>query len=436
MKTHLSGIRIVTMGCSKNLVDSEVLMKQIDSNGIPVMHDDQPGNADTIIINTCGFIHDAKQESVDMILHYAQMKSSGKIKRLFITGCLSERYEIELKKELPSLDGVYGVAQLPQIIEELGLEYKKNLLGERYLTTPDHFAYLKISEGCSRKCSFCAIPVIRGPHISRTKEEIVAEAWHLADKGVKELILVAQDLSYYGFDLNGTFQLPGLLENIESINGIEWIRLHYAFPANFPMEVIDLIRNSSRICRYLDIPLQHISDNMLRLMRRGINKKKTIELIQMIRRKVPDIALRTTMLVGHPGETKRDFEELKHFIQETRFERLGVFTYSHEEDTYACKTMKNNIPEKLKQERAEEIMLIQEGISREQNKQKENLVFRTIIDSTGDDVARGRTEFDSPEVDNEVLIKADKKIRTGEFYQIKITGSDSFDLMGELVQPD
>ena len=411
-------------------------MKQIDSNGIPVMHDDQPGNADTIIINTCGFIHDAKQESVDMILHYAQMKSSGKIKRLFITGCLSERYEIELKKELPSLDGVYGVAQLPQIIEELGLEYKKNLLGERYLTTPDHFAYLKISEGCSRKCSFCAIPVIRGPHISRTKEEIVAEAWHLADKGVKELILVAQDLSYYGFDLNGTFQLPGLLENIESINGIEWIRLHYAFPANFPMEVIDLIRNSSRICRYLDIPLQHISDNMLRLMRRGINKKKTIELIQMIRRKVPDIALRTTILVGHPGETKRDFEELKHFIQETRFERLGVFTYSHEEDTYACKTMKNNIPEKLKQERAEEIMLIQEGISREQNKQKENLVFRTIIDSTGDDVARGRTEFDSPEVDNEVLIKADKKIRTGEFYQIKITGSDSFDLMGELVQPD
>jgi ribosomal protein S12 methylthiotransferase len=436
VKTHPLGIRIVTMGCSKNLVDSEVLMRQIDANGIYVLHDDQPGNADTIIINTCGFIHDAKQESVDMILHYAQMKSSGQIRRLFITGCLSERYENELKKEIPFLDGVYGVAQLPQIIKDLGLEYKDSLLGERYLTTPSHYAYLKISEGCSRKCSFCAIPVIRGPHTSRSKDEIVSEAGHLADKGIKELILVAQDLSYYGFDLNGTFQLPALLESLQSIAGIEWIRLHYAFPANFPMEVMDLMKNSPQICKYLDIPLQHISDKMLKLMRRGINKKKTIELIQMIRTRVPDIALRTTMLVGHPGETKKDFEELKDFIREARFERLGVFTYSHEEDTYASKTMKNNISETLKQERAEEIMLIQEGISRELNKKKENQVFLTLIDAVGDEFARGRTEFDSPEVDNEVLIKPHKSLTIGNFYPIKITESDSFDLWGELARID
>lgn len=432
MKTRPSGIRIVTMGCSKNLVDSETLLRQFRANELRVYHNEGKGRADTVIINTCGFIHDAKQESIDMILHYADLKSKGSLKRLYVMGCLSERYTEELKNEIPEIDGIFGVSEFAKITESLGLNFKNELLGERMLTTPVHYAYLKISEGCSRSCSFCAIPKIRGPHISKKPEDVLAEAEFLAAAGIKEIILVAQDLSYYGFDLNKQFQLPALVEKLARINGPEWIRLHYAFPANFPFDITRVMSNSPKVCRYLDIPLQHISDNMLKLMRRGITRKKSIELIEKLRKDVPGIALRTTMLVGHPGETDKDFSELMDFVKEAEFERLGVFTYSHEEDTHAYNTMTNNIPSHVMQARANDLMALQEKISEKLNLDRVGREFKILIDRKEDDYFIGRTEFDSPEVDNEVLVKASAKLKTGEFYNVKITGSDHFDLFGEV----
>jgi ribosomal protein S12 methylthiotransferase len=433
MKTRPSGIRIVTMGCSKNLVDSESLLKQFRANRLRVYHNEEKGHVDTVIVNTCGFIHDAKQESIDMILEYAQRKTKGAIKSLYVIGCLSERYEKELRQEIPEIDGIYGVGRFREIMEQMDLDYKKEILGERVITTPGHYAYLKISEGCSRSCSFCAIPKIRGPHISKPPEEILREAEFLAAEGVKEIILVAQDLSYYGFDLNKQYQLPGLLQKLIGVQGPEWIRLHYAFPANFPMDIIPVIKNSKKICRYLDIPLQHISDRMLKFMRRGLNRKKTIELIETLRKEIPGVALRTTMLIGHPGETDKDFRELMDFVKEAAFERLGVFTYSHEEDTYAFEKMKNSIPAQVMNARAAELMALQEVISEKINRDRVGQVCRVIVDRQEGDYFVGRTEYDSPEVDNEVLIKTDIKIKTGEFYLVKITGSDHFDLYGEIL---
>ncbi len=433
MKTKPSGIRIVTMGCSKNLVDSETLLRQFRANELRVFHNEDKGKADTIFINTCGFIHDARQESVDMILHYAGLKTKGLIKRLYVIGCLSERYRDELIAEIPEIDGVYGVSEFRSITENLGLNYKNELLGERVLTTPGHYAYLKISEGCSRSCSFCAIPKIRGPHLSKQPADVIREAEFLAAAGVKEIILVAQDLSYYGYDLNKEYQLAGLLEELVKMKGAEWIRLHYAFPANFPMDILPLMRDSGIICRYLDIPLQHISDRMLKLMRRGLNRKKTMELIEKIRKEVPGIALRTTMLVGHPGETDKDFVELIDFVEEAAFERLGVFTYSHEEDTHAFQNMENSIPSHVMEARAAELMALQEGISGRINSSRVGQVYRVIVDRQEGKYYVGRTEYDSPEIDNEVLIKIGAKIKTGEFYPVKITGSDPFDLYGEIL---
>lgn len=433
MKTKPSGIRIVTMGCSKNLVDSETLLRQFRANELRVYHNEDKGKADTILINTCGFIHDAKQESVDMILHYAGMKTKGLIKRLYVIGCLSERYRDELIDEIPEIDGVYGVSEFRSITENLGLNYKNELLGERVLTTPGHYAYLKISEGCSRSCSFCAIPKIRGPHLSKPPVDVIREAEFLAAAGVKEIILVAQDLSYYGYDLNKEYQLAGLLEQLVKVEGAEWIRLHYAFPANFPVNILPLMRDSGKICRYLDIPLQHISDRMLKLMRRGLNRKKTMELIEKIRKEVPGVALRTTMLVGHPGETDKDFEELMDFVKEASFERLGVFTYSHEEDTHAFQHMENSIPSHVMESRAAELMALQEGISERINSSRVGQVYRVLVDRQEGEYYVGRTEYDSPEVDNEVLIRSAAKIKTGEFYPVKITGSDHFDLFGEIL---
>ena len=432
MKTRPSGIRIVTMGCSKNLVDSESLLKQFQANRIKVYHNEEKGRADTIIVNTCGFIHDAKQESVDMILEYARQKTTGSVKKLFVMGCLSERYEDELKKEIPEIDALYGVSSFREILDQLGLDYRKEILGERVITTPSHYAYLKISEGCSRSCSFCAIPKIRGPHISKEPAEVLREAEYLATAGVKEIILVAQDLSYYGYDLNKEYRLPGLLEKLVRVKGPEWIRLHYAFPANFPMGIIPVMGDSGKICRYLDIPLQHISDHMLKIMRRGLNRKKTIELVETLRKEIPGIALRTTLMVGHPGETDKDFAELMHFVKEAEFERLGVFTYSHEEDTHAFQHLKNNIPSHVMEARASELMALQESISEKINRGRVGQIYKVLIDRKEGDYYIGRTEFDSPEVDNEVLIRVGSKIKTGEFYQIKITGYDHFDLFGEL----
>ncbi len=433
MKTRPSGIRVVTMGCSKNLVDSETLLRQFKANELKVYHNEDEEKTDTVIINTCGFINDAKQESIDMILRYAKLKSKGLLNNLYVMGCLSERYTDELIKEIPEIDNIFGVNEFQKIIGSLGLNFKNELLGERLLTTPAHYAYLKISEGCSRSCSFCAIPIIRGPHISKPIAEIVAETELLAISGVKELILVAQDLSYYGYDLNKRYQLSELLKNLEQINGPEWIRLHYAFPANFPLDILSLMINSDKICRYLDLPLQHISDRMLKLMRRGINKKNTIELIGKLRSEVPGIALRTTMLVGHPGETEKDFNELMDFIRQAEFERLGVFTYSHEDDTYAFKTMKNSVPMHIMQSRADELMALQQNISEKLNFSKVGGEFKVLVDRREGDFFIGRTEYDSPEIDNEVLIKPSAKVKTGEFFNVKITGSDKFDLFGEVI---
>ncbi|MBT8236583.1 MAG: 30S ribosomal protein S12 methylthiotransferase RimO, partial [Bacteroidia bacterium] len=408
-------INVVTLGCSKNLYDSEVLMGQLKASDKEVVHEEE-GNI--VVINTCGFIANAKEESVNTILHYAGMKQRGEVDQVFVTGCLSERYKPDLEKEIPDVDAYFGTRDLPELLAVLGADYKHELIGERTTATPKNYAYLKIAEGCDRPCSFCAIPLMRGKHRSKSIEDLVEESKKLAAKGVKELILIAQDLTYYGLDLYKKRELARLLKALVKVEGIEWIRLHYAFPTGFPMDVLDVMREEPKICNYLDIPLQHISDAILKSMRRGTTYEKTNALIRDFREKVPGIALRTTLIVGYPGETDADFELLKTWVQEMRFDRLGCFTYSHEEDTHAY-SLEDNIPEDVKLKRANAIMEIQSRISWELNQEKIGKVFRCMIDRKEGDVFIGRTEFDSPEVDNEVHISAlDNYLKIGDFAAI------------------
>jgi len=423
-------ISIITLGCSKNLVDSEVLMHQLQSAGYKVQHNPENVDGGTVIINTCGFINDAKEESIDTILDFAVARKNQDIQKLFVMGCLSQRYKSQLEKEMHEVDAFYGVSDLSRILADFEVDYKKDLIGERAVTTPGHYAYLKVSEGCDRSCSFCAIPLIRGKHISKPIEEIVKEACFLASKGVKEVMLIAQDLTYYGLDIYKKRALIDLLKELIKVDGIEWIRLHYAYPAGFPDALTELIKSSGKICNYLDIPLQHISDPILKSMKRGHNAEQTRNLIKKLRKEIPQIALRTTMIVGYPGETSEDFEMLKSFVKESRFERMGVFTYSHEEDTSAYK-LDDNVSDELKQSRLEELMAIQENISLEINQEKIGNVYEVIIDRKEGDFWIGRSEFDSPEVDNEILISKTFKLKTGDFFQIKITAAEAFDLFGE-----
>lgn len=420
-------INVITLGCSKNIFDSEVLMGQLKANDKNVVHQER-GNI--VVINTCGFIDNAKEESVNTILEQIQFKKEGKVDEVYVTGCLSERYKTDLEKEIPQVDAYFGTTDLPQLLKVLGADYKHELIGERMLTTPKYFAYMKIAEGCDRPCSFCAIPLMRGKHNSTPIEELVKQAKHLASDGVKELILIAQDLTYYGLDLYKKRSLADLLRSLVKVEGIEWIRLHYAFPTGFPEDVLEVIREESKICNYLDIPLQHISDSILKSMRRGTSQKKTTSLIKKIREKVPGIILRTTLIVGYPGETEEDFEILKNWVKEMRFERLGCFTYSHEENTHAFK-LHDNVPEEVKQERSNIIMDVQSQISWENNQACVGKIFRCLIDRKEGLNFVGRTFMDSPDVDNEVLIDAKKfYLKSGEFVNIKITEATDYDLIG------
>jgi len=426
-------INIITLGCSKNLVDSENIATQINNQNIDFTFDEFNFDADTVVINTCGFIADAKEESINTILEFAQAKIEGKIENLYVMGCLSERYKEDLEKDMPEVDQFFGVNDMQEIVEKLKIDYKKELLGERVISTPSHFAYLKISEGCNRTCAFCAIPLIRGKHVSVPMETLLSQAMNLAKKGVKELILIAQDLSYYGLDIYKKQKLAELVNKLSEIKGIEIIRLHYAYPANFPNDILPIIREKENVAKYLDIPFQHISDNVLAKMKRRHDKTLTNNLIRKIKEEVPDIAIRTTLLVGHPGETEKDFEELKEFVKEMRFDRLGVFTYSEEENTFGGDNYEDDVPEETKQKRANEIMEIQQQISFEINHAKIGKIFKVIIDKETDDYFVGRTEFDSPEVDNEVLINKNTELKIGEIYSAKIISAEDFDLYGELV---
>jgi ribosomal protein S12 methylthiotransferase len=430
MTSGLKKINVITLGCSKNLVDSEVMMRHLEE-GYEIVSD-SPDDSDIVIINTCGFIGDAKEESVDTILSAVEAKREGRINKVFVTGCLSQRYKKELEIEIEDVDGFYGVNDLPEILNTLHVNYKKELLGERHLTTPSHYAYLKVSEGCDRSCSFCAIPLIRGKHVSIPQEKLVEEVEFLASKGVKELLLIAQDLTYYGIDIYGNRTIAKLVESISQVDGIEWIRLHYAYPATFPDELLDVIRNNPKVCKYLDIPLQHISSRILKSMKRGHGSEATRLLLDKIKEQVPGVALRTTLIVGYPGETEEEFEELLDFIKKSEFDRLGVFQYSEEEDTAAAKLI-DDVPQEIKQERADRIMEVQQEISMQLNKKRVGKVFKTIIDRKEGDYYIGRTEFDSPEVDNEVLISTDKKLKTGEFYNVVIEKADYFDLFGRVI---
>jgi len=423
-------INVVTLGCSKNVYDSEVLMGQLKANKKQVVHEEE-GNV--VVINTCGFIANAKEESVNTILEYVQKKEAGTVDKVFVTGCLSERYKPDLQKEIPNVDEYFGTSELPSLLKALGADYKHELIGERLTTTPKNYAYLKIAEGCDRPCSFCAIPLMRGKHKSKPIEDLVTEAEKLAAKGVKELVLIAQDLTYYGLDLYKKRNLAELLEQLVQVDGIEWIRLHYAFPTGFPMDVLDVMNREPKVCNYLDIPLQHISDSILKSMRRGTTQAKTTKLLQDFRAAVPNMTIRTTLIVGYPGETEEDFNTLKQWVEDMRFERLGCFTYSHEENTHAY-NLEDNVPEDVKQERANEIMELQSQISWELNQQKIGQVFRCIIDRKEGNYFVGRTEFDSPDVDNEVLVDAAKHyVKQGEFVDIKIIETADFDLYGEPV---
>ncbi|MFZ7117344.1 MAG: 30S ribosomal protein S12 methylthiotransferase RimO [Bacteroidota bacterium] len=424
-------VNVVTLGCSKNVVDSEVLMGQLRVNEIEVEHESKR-QSEIVIINTCGFIDNAKQESIDTILHYAKEKEKGKIEKLIVTGCLSERYKPDLEKEIKGIDNIFGTRDLPLLLKTLGADYKHELIGERLVTTPRHFAYMKISEGCDRPCSFCAIPLMRGNHISKPIEELVHEARHLAAKGTKELLLIAQDSTFYGLDIYKERKLANLMEQLCSVDGIEWIRLHYAFPSGFPLDVLDIMQRENKICKYLDIPLQHASDNMLKSMRRGITREKTITLLDTVRNKIPDIAIRTTFISGYPGETEQDHETLIRFLEEMRFERVGVFTYSHEENTHAY-TLNDDVDEATKQRRLDELMQVQQNISDSINQKKVGNVFKTLFDRKEGNFFIGRTEYDSPEVDNEVLVDANENyVRVGDFANIKITSAEAFDLYGTL----
>lgn len=429
-------VNVVTLGCSKNLVDSEVLMGQLKANKFEVEHEGHGDDHQIVIINTCGFVDNAKQESIDTILRYVKAKKEGAVEKLYVTGCLSERYKKDLEKEIPEVDAYFGTRELPKILKTLKADYKHELVGERLLTTPFHYAYFKISEGCDRPCSFCAIPLMRGKHLSVPIDELMLRAKTLAAKGVKELLLIAQDLTYYGLDIYKKRELANLIDKLSDTEGIDWIRLHYAFPSGFPMEVLEIMKAKNNICNYLDMPLQHITDNMLSSMRRGITKQKTIDLVNKIRDTVPGIALRTTLIAGYPGETEKDHEEMLQWVQETKFERLGIFTYSHEENTHAH-LLKDDVSEKIKRKRADAVMAIQQEISMQLNKEKIGNNYKTLFDRKEGDYFIGRTEFDSPDVDNEVLVKAnnDTYIRIGDFENVRITDASDFDLYGELIKP-
>ena len=416
------------MGCSKNLVDSERLLKQLDANHFTVEHDSE-NHADIVIINTCGFINDAKEESIEMILRYCKQKKKKQIEKLFVIGCLSQRWANELRNEIPDVDQFFGTNDLDKILKALNAEIIRDVLSERIITTPKHLAYLKIAEGCNRNCAFCSIPIIRGAYTSKTVSELVTEAKILVDNGVKEIMIIAQDLSFYGVDLNGKQQLPDLLDKLSMTKGLEWIRLHYLYPNDLPSEILQLMADRENICKYIDIPFQHISDSMLSKMKRNFTKDKTYKLIDKIRNTVPNIALRTTLLVGHPGETEQDFDELKKFVTDIKFDRLGVFQYSHEEGTYSYLNEQDTIQDYIKASRAEEIMMVQQDISLEKNQSKIGKTLKTIIDRKEGEFFVGRTEFDSYEVDNEVLI-SDNDLNIGTFYEVKITDASDYDLFG------
>src|SRR6195952_105261 len=428
-------VNVVTLGCSKNIYDSEVLMGQLKGNAFDVVHEAEKVNSnDIIVINTCGFIDNAKQESIDTILQYSELKEQGKVGKVIVTGCLSERYKPELEAEIGNVDAYFGTNDLQNLLTSIGANYKHELIGERLLTTPKHFAYFKIAEGCNRPCSFCAIPLMRGKHLSSPIDELVRSAEKLAKNGTKELIFIAQDLTYYGLDLYGKRNLDELLRRISDVNGIEWIRLQYAYPSGFPMEILDVMNERDNICKYMDMPLQHISDNMLKSMRRGITKQKTIDVVNNIRDKVPGIAMRTTLITGYPGETEQDFQEMQQWVEDTRFDRLGCFTYSHEEKTHAH-ILVDDVPDEIKQERADAIMEIQQGISFEKNQEKVGQTYKVLIDKKDNGYFVGRTEFDSPEVDNEVLIDASKHYAAvGSFVDVKIDSAEDFDLYGQIVK--
>ncbi|MDY3529518.1 30S ribosomal protein S12 methylthiotransferase RimO [Riemerella anatipestifer] len=434
MRTKSTGkkkINVVTLGCSKNLYDSEVLMGQLKANGKEVVHEQERG--DIVVINTCGFIDNAKEESINTILDYVEAKNRGEVEQVFVTGCLSERYKPDLLKEIPDVDQYFGTRDLPILLKHLGADYKHELVGERLTTTPKHYAYLKISEGCDRPCSFCAIPLMRGGHISTPIEKLVEEAKKLAKKGTKELILIAQDLTYYGLDIYKKRALGDLLKELVKVDGIEWIRLHYAFPTGFPEEVLDIIREESKVCNYIDIPLQHINTDLLKSMKRGTTHEKTNTLLNKFREKVPNMAVRTTLIVGYPGETEERFQELKNWVKEQRFDRLGCFTYSHEENTTAYQ-LEDDVPQEVKEARVEEIMALQSQISWEKNQEKIGQVYRCIFDRKEGNYFVGRTEFDSPDVDNTVLVSAENTyISIGEFANVRITSAEEYDLYGELV---
>lgn len=426
-------VNVITLGCSKNLVDSEVLMGQLKANNFEVEHKDEITDSNILIINTCGFIDNAKQQSIDTILNCVEAKQKGYVEKVYVTGCLSERYKDELKAEMPDVDAWFGTRDLPRLLKTLKADYKHELIGERLLTTPLHYAYFKISEGCDRPCSFCAIPLMRGKHVSIPMETLVLQAKNLAKNGVKELILIAQDLTYYGLDIYKKRNLAELVEKLSDVEGIEWIRFHYAYPSGFPMEVLDVMRKRENICKYLDIPLQHISDNMLKSMRRGITKEKTIELVREIRKRVPGIAIRTTLICGYPGETDKDHKEMVDWVKASKFERLGVFTYSHEENTHAH-SLKDDIPQKVKQKRADAVMKVQRKISAELNKKMIGKTFKVLFDKIEGGYFVGRTELDSPDVDNLILVDVKKNfIRVGDFADVKITGAKEYDLIGKVI---
>lgn len=424
-------INIITLGCSKNTVDSEVLLAQLQGNKMNAVHEEAQSNANIVVINTCGFIDKAKEESVNTILTYAERKTKGEIEKVYVTGCLSQRYKDDLVKEIPEVDAYFGTMDMPDLVKTLGADYKKELVGERKLTTDSHYAYLKIAEGCNRPCSFCAIPLMRGKHRSREIEFLVKEAEFLVNKGVKEIMLIAQDLTYYGLDLYGKRRLNDLLKSLSDVEGLEWIRLHYAYPSGFPVEILPTIRERENICNYLDIPLQHISDNVLKAMRRGINRQRTRDLVARIRDEVPNLCLRTTMLVGHPGEQEEDHQQLLTFIDEFKIDRLGVFTYSHEENTYAGESFEDEVSEENKQRRHDEVMELQQNISFDLNRSKIGKRLKTIIDRKEAGYFVGRTAHDSPEVDNEVIVHAEG-LEIGEFYDVEITDALEYDLIGKV----
>ena len=427
-------INVITLGCSKNVYDSEVLMGQLSANKIAVEHESENDDANIVVVNTCGFIDNAKEESINTILEQAERKEAGDIDKLYVMGCLSERYKPDLEKEITNVDQYFGTTDLPILLKALGADYKHELLGERLTTTPKHYAYLKIAEGCDRPCSFCAIPLMRGKHKSTPIEQLVKETKGLAKNGVKELILIAQDLTFYGLDIYEKRRLADLLTELSKVEGIEWIRLHYAFPTGFPQDVLDVIRDNGKVCNYIDIPLQHINDEILKSMKRGTSFEKTNDLIKDFRMKVPNIAIRTSLIVGYPGETEEKFQELKQWVQDTKFDRLGVFTYSHEENTSAFDLV-DDVPDEIKKARAEEIMDLQTHISWELNQEKVGKTFKVLFDRKEGDYFIGRTEFDSPDVDNEVLVKAiDSYIRIGDFAKIKINKTDHFDLYGDVAE--